>query len=77
MSEKETNQVKKRQRANYGKYMGIASQMIAVLLIGTFGGMKADAYFDTSPVLTVVLSLLAVMAAMIMVVREFIGKKNN
>jgi len=57
--------------------MGIASQMIAVLLIGTFGGVKADAYFGTSPVLTVVLSLLAVMAAMVMVVREFIGKKNN
>ena len=49
--------------------------MIAVLLIGGFGGLKADEYFQTSPILTVVLSLLAVVVAMVMVVREFIGKK--
>lgn len=55
--------------------MGIASQMIAVLLIGTFGGLKADTYFGMSPILTVVFSLVAVLVAMLIVVREFIGKK--
>ena len=75
MPKKETNQVKKPLSANYGRYMGIAFQMIAVLLIGVFGGMKADVFFDTSPILTVALSLVAVLVAMVMVVREFIGKK--
>ncbi len=75
MQEKETNQGKKRLSADYGRYTGIAFQMIAVLLMGGFGGLKADEYFQTSPILTVVLSLLAVLLAMVMVVREFVGKK--
>ena len=75
MSKKETNQEKKRPLANYGRYTGIAFQMIAVLLMGGFGGLKADEYFQTSPILTVVFSLIAVVMAMVMVVREFIGKK--
>ncbi|MEZ4883131.1 MAG: AtpZ/AtpI family protein [Chitinophagales bacterium] len=75
MPKKETNPGKKPPLANYGRYMGIAFQMIAVLLIGVFGGMKADEYFQTSPILTAILGLLSVVVAMAMVMREFIGKK--
>lgn len=75
MQKKSDNQAKKHLPINYSRYTGIAFQMIAVLLLGVFGGIKLDAYFETSPILTVALTVFSVFAAMVMVVREFIGKK--
>ncbi len=75
MQKKSNNQAKKHLPTSYGRYTGIAFQMIAVLLFGVFGGIQLDAYFETSPILTVTLTIFAVFAAMVMVVREFIGKK--
>jgi F0F1-type ATP synthase assembly protein I len=51
--------------------------MIVIILIGVFGGTKLDAYFNlTTPIFTLVLSLLSVGFAMYSVIKG-ITKKND
>ena len=58
---------------NYAKYSGIAFQMIAIIALTTWGGIKLDklAGFET-PVFTIILSLLGVLAAIYTAVKDFI-----
>jgi len=76
------NQLKKSKKslANYARYTSIAFQMLAIILVGVFGGIKLDEWVGTEfPVFTVVLSFLAVIASILSVVREFLWpeKKNH
>jgi F0F1-type ATP synthase assembly protein I len=50
--------------SSYAKYSGVAFEMLGIIVLGVWGGIKLDAYFGTKPLLTLVLSLLAVAAAM-------------
>jgi F0F1-type ATP synthase assembly protein I len=58
---------------DFGKYSGIAFQMIGIILITTWGGIKLDKLtgFKT-PVFTIILSLLGVFAAIYTAVKDFI-----
>jgi ATP synthase protein I len=58
---------------DFAKYSGIAFQMIAVILLTTWGGIELDklAKFHT-PVFTIILSLLGVFAAIYTAVKDFI-----
>jgi len=58
---------------DFGRYSGIAFQMIAIILITTWGGIELDklAKFHT-PVFTIILSLLGVFAAIYTAVKDFI-----
>lgn len=57
----------------YAKYSSIAFQMIAIILIGVFGGMKLDQLLKLQfPIFTVVLSLISVVLAMYYVVKDLI-----
>jgi len=58
---------------DYGKYSGIAFQMVAIIALTTWGGVKLDklAGFD-KPVFTIILSLLGVFAAIYTAVKDFI-----
>jgi F0F1-type ATP synthase assembly protein I len=58
---------------DFGRYSGIAFQMIAIILITTWGGIQLDklAKFHT-PVFTIILSILGVFAAIYTVVKDFI-----
>ena len=60
---------------DFGKYSGIAFQMIAIILITTWGGIQLDKLtkFKT-PVFTIILSLLGVFAAIYTVLKDFIKK---
>lgn len=60
---------------DFGKYSGMAFQMIAIILVTTWGGIKLDKLtkFNT-PVFTIVLSLLGVFAAIYTVLKDFIKK---
>jgi hypothetical protein len=52
--------------------------MAIVILAGTFGGYKLDGKLKLKfPVFTIVLSLLSVALALFMVIKEFIGKKDE
>jgi len=73
MSEQpEDNKHQKREKEGvkpYLKYSGLAFQMIGVMVIAAFAGMKLDDYFKTdNPWFTIVLLLLAVIASMAIVI---------
>ena len=58
---------------NYAKYSGVAFQMVAIILIGVFGGVKLDAYLHLGfPVFTVVFSLLSVFLAIYYVIKDLL-----
>ena len=58
---------------DFAKYSGMAFQMIGIILLTTWGGVKLDELlkFET-PVFTIILSLLGVFAALYTVLRDFI-----
>jgi ATP synthase protein I len=59
--------------ADYGKYSGIAFEMIGVILITVWGGTKLDKLLGLeTPVFTIVLSLLGVFSAIYIAIRGFI-----
>jgi F0F1-type ATP synthase assembly protein I len=58
---------------NLGRYSGMAFQMIAIILITTWGGVKLDKISGfEKPVFTIILSLLGVFAAIYTAIRNFI-----
>ncbi len=58
---------------NFARYSGLAFQMLGIILITTWGGMKLDklAGFH-KPVFTIILSLLGVFAAIYTAIKDFI-----
>jgi F0F1-type ATP synthase assembly protein I len=58
---------------DFARYSGMAFQMIAIILISTWGGIELDklAKFNT-PVFTIILSLLGVFAAIYTALKDFI-----
>jgi F0F1-type ATP synthase assembly protein I len=61
---------------SYVKYSGIAFQMIAIILIGVFGGMKIDKWLKTEkPVFTALLSVLAVILAIYYSIKDLLRNK--
>lgn len=60
---------------DFARYSGIAFQMIAIILVTTWGGVRLDKVVSwKTPVFTIVLSLLGVFAAIYFMVRDFIKK---
>jgi F0F1-type ATP synthase assembly protein I len=49
--------------------------MFFIILAGVFGGIKLDEMLNTSPLFTVLLSLLGVMAGIYMALKDFLKKK--
>ena len=61
----------------YSKYSSIAAQMLVVILLGVFGGIKLDEWIGWNfPVLTVILSILAVIFAIYLVTKDLLKKEN-
>ncbi|MCX6325676.1 MAG: AtpZ/AtpI family protein [Bacteroidia bacterium] len=58
---------------DFARYSGMAFQMIGIILVTTWGGVKLDKLtgFD-KPVFTITLSLLGVFAAIYTAVKDFI-----
>lgn len=59
---------------NYARYSSMAIQMIVIILIGVFGGYKLDEWIGTTPVFTVILSLLSVILAIYLVTKDLLKK---
>ena len=60
---------------SYGKYSGIAFQMILIILAGLFLGIKMDKWFHTSdPVFTAILTVLGVILATYTVIKDVLRK---
>ena len=74
-SQKKPNQKSKLNKGlkDFGKYSGLAFQMIAIILVTTWGGIKLDKLLGfNKPVFTIILSLLGVFAAIYTAVKDFI-----
>jgi F0F1-type ATP synthase assembly protein I len=59
----------------YSRYSTIAIQMVVIIVITSLGGVKLDKLAGTEPLLTVILSLLGVAAAMWLVIKEALRQK--
>lgn len=56
----------------YAKYSSLALQMIVIIVAGAFGGKALDEWLEWGfPVFTLVLTILAVVIAIIYGMREF------
>ena len=49
---------------NYAKYSGVAFEMLGIIVLGVWGGIKLDERFGCKPLFTLVLSLVSVALAM-------------
>jgi len=64
---------KKKSLDNYTRYSSIAFQMLIIILIGVFGGIKLDEWLKLSvPVFTIVLTILAVILSIYTVTRDLL-----
>ncbi len=63
---------------NYAKYSSIAVQMLVIILIGVFGGIKLDEWISWEfPVFTSFFSILSVFLAIYYVIRDLLKKDNS
>jgi F0F1-type ATP synthase assembly protein I len=62
---------------SYARYTGLGFQMLALIGLGTWGGIELDKRLDSRPAFTIALSLISVLLALGLVVREFLKKKKN
>lgn len=61
---------------SYLKYSSLAFQMIAIIGLGCWGGDKLDKmYQNSTPVFTIVLSLVSIFAALYIVLKDLIKPK--
>jgi F0F1-type ATP synthase assembly protein I len=64
---------KKKYLDSYAKYSSIGFQMLAIILIGVFGGIKLDQWLELNiPVFTIILSILSVILAIYYAVKDLI-----
>lgn len=64
---------KKKSLDNYTRYSSIAFQMLIIILIGVFGGIKLDAWLKMKvPVFTIILSILSVILAIYTVTKDLL-----
>ena len=70
---KTENQQENNGLKSFARYSGLGFQMIVIILITVWGGIKLDKLFDLeTPVFTIVLSLIGVFAAIYSAVKDFI-----
>jgi ATP synthase protein I len=56
------------------KYSGLGFQMIGIILLGTFGGIKLDEYLSLKPLFTIIGVLFSVGMSMYFAIKEFLKK---
>lgn len=59
------------------RYLGLGSQLLAVIAIAVFAGVKADQWLKTSPLFTVALPLLMLAVAFYKLWQDVTNKKDN
>lgn len=60
---------------DYARYSSLAFQMMAIIGVGIFGGMKLDKYLALKrPVFTVLFSVISVILAIYYAIKDFLKK---
>lgn len=76
-SPKKTKQKNRRSAlSDYGRYSGLAFQMIAIILAGVYGGIKLDKLVRWEfPVFTFLLTILAVILSIYYAIKDLVRNK--
>ncbi|MCP4553449.1 MAG: AtpZ/AtpI family protein [Bacteroidetes bacterium] len=78
MHQKKKDQYPHNGLSSYAKYSGIAIQMMAIILIGVFGGIKIDEWIKwETPVFTILFAFLSVILAIYLVIKDLIQKDKS
>jgi ATP synthase protein I len=80
MQEKNPNVPPKKAKSlrDYARYSNLGFQMVVIMLVGVFGGIKLDNWLETGfPVFTIVLSFLSVVIAIYIGIKDFIGTNKD
>ena len=73
-SENPNQSQKKKQLNNIARYSSMAFQMMIIIVVGTFGGLKLDRWLEIEfPVFTLILSLLSVALAIYLAIKDIIN----
>jgi hypothetical protein len=76
MPKKNPRSLPKKQLEFYARYSTLAFQMLAIIAVGVFGGVKLDAWLNLRfPIFTVVLSVLSVILSIYQAIRGLLKKK--
>jgi F0F1-type ATP synthase assembly protein I len=60
----------------YLKYGNMAIQMAVIIGLAVWGGQKLDAHFgNTTPIYTIVLSLVGIFASLYLIIKDLIQPK--
>jgi len=68
-------QPKKKPTNDALKYTGLGFQMLAIIGIGVFLGIKLDQWLHTPDIFTIILSLVSVVLGIYVVIKDFIQPK--
>ncbi len=77
MKKKEKTNLKLKNKVNqYLKYSNLAFQMIAIIMVGVFGGIKLDNLIQKIefPLFTFVLTILGIILAIYYAIKDFMKK---
>lgn len=73
-----SRQKPKRSLNKYTRFSGVAFQMIVIIVLGTFAGIKLDEVFpNKNQLFTIILSLLAVAISMYYVIKQVSNTSNK
>ena len=73
MSKATRNNQKKKSLNSYARYSGIALQMLVIILLGIWGGVKLDEMVSFKfPLFTVLLSFISVGLAIYVVIKDLV-----
>ena len=62
---------------NYARYSGMAFEMMFIIAIGVFGGVKLDEWLQTKPILTLICSLAGVAIAFYVVIKDTLRQNQS
>lgn len=57
------------------KYSSLVFQMLVIIAVGVFGGIKLDQWLNTDPIFTIILSMLSIIGGIFIVIKDFIIPK--
>lgn len=59
---------------SYARYSGMAFQMLVIILLSVFGGLKLDQYLHTRPVFTIILTVAGVIVSIYYALKDLLKK---
>ena len=70
------NSAKKNPLKSYARHSAIAFQMLIIILLGVYGGIKLDEHLELKfPVFTLIFTVLAVILAIYYTIKDALRKK--